>query len=377
MVIDKKQKDNIATLLIIVFNTVLFLRQYISRSQFISNLFSVAALLIGCFMIIYAFTFGYDKNRLMNISFFFLFLYLFGVISSLFGRNYEIQDYFIPFQYFGVGICLLIFRLNHKMIKRNFYALILFFIINIVLGADPTKIFDISRNYISVVLLIYLLLYYVSCSQNNVKISIIPTILCFLISIWAVGRGGIVTFAILFVLIYLRNNFYKKFNAKRFIKQTSLILVVGIIVICFFYDTIISNAISRFSNQGLDSGGRDVIWEEYFGYIKENPASFIFGVPSEETEVLKSLGGNPHNAFFYLHMRYGIMGLILVGLIMAYKLSYLHRNNSLYGILLFIIIVRIFTDSGAFNGPYDPFLYYFLFIRPFNISNFIDSKNEI
>jgi len=363
MILNESKKNNIATIMIVVFNSILFLRQYMSNNQYQSNIFSIVALFWGLVIMIYTFIFKYEKRKFRNIFIFFLFFYLSGIISSIFNSNYKIQDYIIPFQYFGIGICMLSFKLNDKIVKYSFYSLIIFFIINIILGADPTKLFDISRNYISVVLLIFLILYYISCIQNEIRVSIFPTILCFLISLWAVGRSGILTFAILLVLLYFYNNFYPKFDCKKFILQTSVIILIGAIVSYFLYSTFISNAVSRFNNQGMDSGGRDIIWNEYFTHIKYSVSSFIFGVSSQETEILKSLKGNPHNAFFSLHMNYGIFGFLLTIFIIVYRLFYLYKRNLLYDILLFVILIRIFFDSGAFNGPYDSFLYYFLFVK--------------
>lgn len=372
MRIKKNKLDSIATSLILMFNLLLFLRQYAAKTMIEVNAYSIAVLVLGTGMVFFAFLFGKKQRNIFKLITFFSVLYLVGLIAAFFNKNYQLQDFLIPFQYLGVAACLLVFKLKHKYIKFTFNLIIIFFIINIIIGIKPEMLFNISRNYVSVVLLTFVLLYYISCYENEITISIIPALLVFAICMWAVGRSGIIASAVLLLGINFLTCFYPVFDKKKLFTQTILIILLSSILVFFTYDFIFSDAILRFDKQGLESGGRDLIWGEYLYYATLKLNNLFFGVPVQESFILSQMGGNPHNAFIQLHLRYGVIGMLLILLFVVKTFFNFWKKDRYYFLFFIVIILRISTDSGAFNGPFDPFIYYFLF---YNIDKYGETKN--
>ncbi len=290
-------------------------------------------------------------------------LIVLSLITSIFSNNYRIEDNILSFTYFGIALIPIFITLSYKFFKIFAYSIICFFIIQIIKGVDPNEIFDVSRNYISVLLLIGLGYHFISCFQNDKNPSFFILIVSLAISIWATGRGGIITFSFLLVCYSFIVNVKTKYK---------LLIIILILIIClaayiYLYDLLFEFGLGRFENMGLE-GERSTMNSDYLHNCLSSIRYFLFGCPYVEIPSIVEVDLNPHNSLIRLHVYYGIVGfVVVVFLILTSILNFIYNKYLLYLFLLLSLILRSFTDSVAFHGSFDPLIYFLLFYSIKNI----------
>lgn len=326
----------------------------------------------------------------VRISLFLIVIYCsLGLISFFVNRNNRVEEVIVAFLYSSFAFNLFI---NNRKLSFYLFSLLLFLtytylLISFINNVDFNQIFiGLSRNYVSVILLVNLFL--ISLNSTNNRISLFYmffiSVLNSLFSIIAVGRTGIaislfVSFAPL-VYIFLKSNFILK----------SIILIAFItssFSIYTSFETEITSLFSRFFDEGLDSlfsfGYRVQIWSSYFDKVT-TLNHFIFG-PNSFYDVIYNgrnvvVIGNLHNSFLNLYSRYSILFLIfLIIIVFNYIFSFKKTNSSLLFFNKFLIVsilIRSFFDLMFSNWYYDFIFFYIAIIFINKNSSFFVLNNK-
>lgn len=352
------RNNNKASVLLLLFYILLFLKfKYTATFPPIGSVASYLSSILAITITLYFFC---GKLRhYYKIQIFIFLMFVFGYSASVFTQNYRINDYLLNFQYFGIALIPLFYKLDYRLFKWALLILLGFFILNIIQNVNPNDVFSVSRNSISVFILIFYCNYVISSLQNEKNVSILMLVVCFLISIWAVGRGGIIAIGLLLLLMpYCK---YGHLSLKLIIIYLLVILIGGYIIFTLA-DSALALAITRFDNMGLDANGRDEPNTEYLNRLFDSYFNFVYGVNLAGNKVFEALDLNPHNSLIRLHIYYGVSGFVLVFLYVVKSLyKYICNNNYVYALLLFVLIIRSLVDSTAFHGPFDGLIFYFLF----------------
>jgi hypothetical protein len=345
----------------LAFYVFFFLKSYVESGSALQNILIIGYIVLGLMMSLHFY------NRLKKNSAILVFIsamILTACLTSIFGENYRLEDIILIFTYYGVAFIPLMFDLNYKLFLGFLYVLLLFFIISIIRGINPNDLFNISRNFVSVVLLIGLSLYIISCVQNQRNPNFLVILLSFIISIWATGRGGIISIGI----ILITYPFFLKVKKKYKFLALFFLIVFVFLVYFYFEDILLQFGLGRFSSMGLV----DIRSEVNAYYLDKSLSStpyILFGVPYSEIPLIVELDYNPHNSFIRLHAFYGLLGFIFLFFAVIYSdLYYLKTKNYFFMILLIVLLIRSYVDSTSFHGPLDPLIYFFIFYTIKDIS---------
>lgn len=360
----KLQDDNSKmSNLLLLFYVLLFLKfLYVEKIPLIGIFasYSCSFLAIGCTI----FFFFYKLKDYYKIQICIALMTFFGYTASVFTENYRFTDYLLIIQYFGLGLVPLFYKLNHNTFKCALYFIISFFLINIITGVNPNEVFSVSRNSISVFLLIFFCYYLISAIQNNLKYSLLPLIICFFISIWAMGRGGIISLGVL--LFFMPFCKYRNFNFK-VISFYLLIIIIAYYAYIYLQDTFMTNSISRFQSMGISQNGREGPNSFYMSSLNDSWFNFFYGVSLPGNYQFEVLDLNPHNSLIRLHIYYGLGGFIIMCVLIINSIfKYISNNNFVYILLIGVLLIRSTVDSTAFHGPFDGIIYYLIFSTIYN-----------
>jgi hypothetical protein len=319
--------------------------------------------------VVYFFCLRLNKNT-YNILVIVL-LVMLMLASNFYNGNKNLLGLLFSTSYFLVGIIIINTKLNHKIFTFSFFihtAILLFFILT---GKDANEIFkNISRNYISVIMLMQYSLLYLSFYMNNKKMTIIPSFLVVIVSIFSMGRSGIISGLILFVGNYIFS--IKNFRINKLVtsKKKSLLILVLVLIafFIFFSDGInfldnVKVATNRFNNINISENPRSEIIREYF-ISASSLGNFLWGVNISKIPLFQYWNLNLHNSFLHLHAEFGILGVafIVFGLIKK-MVQFIKKREGFFLVLLISIIVRSLTDKVAFSGIYDSLFITFILLR--------------
>lgn len=232
-------------------------------------------------------------------------------------------------------------------------ALSLTFLAHAAIGREPDAIFSISRNFISVLMILAMSLYYIACGKAEKQPRMLPAILTMIVCLWAIGRSGIICAAILLIGTFAIS------SGK--VKATIIYAGIGLAAAMIFKDqvdniiSLLSVGIERFER--LSDSGPDVRAElasDYINLALSEWMYFLFGAPLAAIPSIVSVGGNPHNGYIGLHSSFGILGIIAVALLVVRGLIWSLSVRKRYIFLVFSVsLIRISFDSAAFHGQLD------------------------
>jgi hypothetical protein len=304
--------------------------------------------------------FLYFKLTEKTISNFLItFLLLFALTTSIFSSNYRYEDILLIFSYFGLGLIPAFFTLNKKLFTVFAYLIISFFFYQMFNGILPDFMFPrTSRNFISVCLLIGCSYHIISCIQNSSRPSFFIFLCSFIISIYAIGRGGIISFAILL--------FFYPFTLDIKLKYKVLIvfsfLLISVSGLLYFQTFLNDSGLKRFDSMGIESE-RSSINSDYLIAALKSPISMFFGADYNRIPSIVFVELNPHNSFIRLHVYYGLLGFIIFISFLVYSMIiFFSKRQYIYLLLISVLLIRSFLDSSAFHGPFDPIIFGLIFI---------------
>lgn len=223
------------------------------------------------------------------------------------------------------SIALLIFRFRIKKIfSIGIFLSVLFFLVYkwFVLGYDANELTTNSRNYISYFLFLYLTPLVFTCYRNKELIQIIYPIIILVMSILAIGRGGILM-SLLFLVGWIIMK--TKTTRHKFLFYLTIFLLVILSSSVVISPDFLELYFSRFEDRALDSEVRTIGWINYINCVFDNPYSFFTGYPvHKEAYIMDVLDGSLHNSYLTLHARAGFVGIfiifyILKGLIILFR----------------------------------------------------------
>lgn len=278
--------------------------------------------------------------------------------------NYSFSDFMYTALYIGMSVVLLKNEYNHNLSLAIYIFTALTILVKIFQNVNMNHILLAnSRNYISVLLLLSLMFYYISCHDKNKSIFVFPAILYFYISIYAVGRGGIVSSGVLVIALSVyKAASIKNKNVRRLMW---LIIFIVVITIVFYVGNLDTSVIKRFLNdnfsrfilKGTTDTARESIWSTFFKNNKESIQNFLLG----SNATLVGYDGNLHNSFLQTYASFGLFGfLTIVFLLIRAIVQGVKNKDILFLILLLELSLRAFTDRVFFQGYCEIFLYYFI-----------------
>ena len=375
------------------------------------------------------------KKQNKKLLIFFLLYMLLGMLSFLFINNVSIITYITVLRYLGIAMYLLYYRQNPKVMTAIMYTTLILFSPVLIEKLGYNMFSKSSRNYYSILLLMVNFVYNKSFWDLKKKAPIFPTIASFFISLFAGGRGGIISLAVFLIGSIYKNLSHIKENPKSKIiddlsdtreiaiiteedirKSKSLknrlaflniykkeILTILIITIIFsgiftvkyldkkyelfnfkipeFSEVLednITDASYGFEGKALKSGARQTIITKYIGYMFSDVNYFIFGVKLDIEPFFEKYMFNLHNSYLGLHSRFGILGVILLGYLGFRSLVIMIKKKKWGHMLIYLsVLFRVAIDSAAFPGHLDIILFYYFF-RFYDLEfKEIYSKNRI
>lgn len=252
-----------------------------------------------------------------------------------------------------------------------FWFLVLYIIKRLYENPNPEMVFINSRNYISFYLIITVLPYYFikfKCSSNP---TILPALVTLILSLYSLGRSGIVASIFIFIAIMLPR-FNKNIINKLIIGLILLIVIYGFLDYISIFGDI--KELNRFGsvNNFLEDKGRGQIISQYLN--KSDFLSFIFGMDTDKRlEVILSTYGHVHSSLINFHSVVGIGSLLF--LFSVFKKSILLRKHNLSLLLLLLaIFIRISTDVGALFAYFDYVIWMFLYYSVTTRKEIINNK---
>lgn len=223
-------------------------------------------------------------------------------------------------------------------------------------GLGRSILTDTSNNFISVMLLMPVVVYYLRVEHFNKRILLTPAVLFALTCVLAVGRGGIISGVLLLAMVFAIKYFSDKKeplrNRSRYLMMFAVgVFCLGAVALLIVKGTVLLNLVlGRFMEKGMYGTGRSRIWGEYFSVMLESIKNILFGVNFSKLALMIRYKNNLHNSFLNMHAYYGllpVMYIIIRGL-RNIQLS-LHTKHWLYAAMVTVFFLRAFTDK-IFGG---------------------------
>jgi len=366
------KRSNFYSLLFLAYIALAFIRA-ISPDQIINSIASTA---IG----LYAFSTVRIDRKLQTLILVFTFSLLFSfLVSSMLNIRLDriIQNLMFILSSSGIALLLTTGLVALWAVSIAFWGLASYFVILMLLSTDPMLALFSSQNSISWMILAAAISYYLVSNRLNKKLNLKPAFVTLIISIWGVGRSGIlVGFVLLFGLFFLKS----ESKVIRTMLITFVILFIFFMAIPlygsteqiasfygFFNDSFFKNAILNYGKT-FDSTytERGDIYLNYFQNL--DLFKFFFGVnpKTEDWPDGEFLAYNYHNSFITLHSQTGLFGLIIILLLIISFFTFLKRDK-IYSLLIVAFSLRWSTDSYLFFEFFDfvPLFFIFMLFKTF------------
>lgn len=292
--------------------------------------------------------------------FYFQLLLICGILNYLIIMEITFPNLGMYITYAILAFLLMNYRTNEKLTLLLYYMLTGYLYIKLAQGVDANLVFGhISRNGISAYLLFFITLYYIQCEKKKKKRNVLHVLFCLPVIFWAVGRSGILSFAVLtagmmFEFICKTRNF--------FLKLLYVLLggtAAAIIFYCF-YD-FIYYAVQHFIHFGFTSPRLDIIKTYITDAVMQLKTIFL-GFNIQDNFFYEFYNYNLHNSFLVFHKNLGLMPLAyFLFMLIISVLQYIRRKNFFFITIIITLGIRSFTDTLAFQGIYDIIWLYIVF----------------
>lgn len=273
----------------------------------------------------------------------------------------ELNQFIYSMCYMGIALNLLSHKQKILPAAILYYGTLLIMLYRLLIQKVAIRGFLLdgtSYNYISILAMLYLMLYCLILIQNDRNIPFIIAIPYFVVCILAYGRGGCIS-GILFLgaVIYINFGKIRKRGMKFIVTTSFIILLIIFFQTNIFYD-FVATYFGKFQVAGYVDEARITIWSKFIENNMKGVSAFLLG--SNPGLIRSDL--NLHNTFlqcwahfgfltflisFYSYIRGGIQGVL--------------ENKKAYVAMLLIFVIRATTDRLAFWGYSEPFFYYFIF----------------
>jgi hypothetical protein len=243
-----------------------------------------------------------------------------------------------------------------------FYGLAVYFLMLMLADVDLRSTIG-STNGVSIAILSACIPLYIILRREGKKIDLKPAIIALVISIWGLGRSGIISSIVLLVgLIFIKMRSKKVF----------LLSMIIIFIIAYKYQDAILDNLMNYPLIGKTieanvqkwregtANPRFTFWANYYENL--DISRLLFGVNVIEDPWIEGAKNdfNYHNSFINLHIQTGVMGLITMVIILFSLFKY-YRTNIVFFILAASYILRASTDLFIFFSRFDFILFFFIF----------------
>ena len=254
-----------------------------------------------------------------------------------------------------------------------------FVLLHVIPGGDANDIFvNRSRNIVSFYCLILVIHYYIEKYRYQKQIPLWPALLSMTISLYCIGRAGILTSALLLSLIVFMK--LRKLNFIKTLKYGVLLLITSIISAAYGLQLMVTNFIDlslfKLRDRGLDDSSRELVVLNYLNDMFDNIFNFILGVPLDNNSVYSELEFNLHNSFLNAHYYFGIFSLVIFFYI--FKAFFKKGGDLFYKGLLLVLLIRGLSDKLFFTGFNDVIIFYLIFLISERVDiNRVNSQEEL
>gem|GEM_PF-2891879 len=250
-----------------------------------------------------------------------------------------------------------------RLLLIPFYLLVTFIFMRLVHNPDPNEVFIRSRNYISFFLAITVAPYYFVAMKNKSSFSVLPAILFLVLSVYSLGRSGIVASLFVFFAALLS---IKLSKFARRIFWVIFVLVLPYATYHFFNKYVSITDIQRIVRiaEWSDLGGRSTIWSNYLREL--NVFSLLFGMDVNTPKILDIGGsympGHVHSSILNFLSVGGMMAIVFI--IKYFTRLFSFRFSNIPLVLLGLgLILRLFTETGCLFGHFDYVVWMFVFLN--------------
>ncbi|WP_023270271.1 hypothetical protein [Acinetobacter gyllenbergii] len=273
----------------------------------------------------------------------------YSVLIGVYNLSYGIVAFFSAYALFKIDS-------PTKYIKMVFWPYLIFLIyLFATLGfTDPGAYNEVlansSRNYLSAILILVMVLIALCFEKEKKNIPLIYPFLTFLCCIGLAGRSGIALSALfLFVCLFKQKNF-----------KLMITIAITIAIMVALNLSQIENLLFEKTNfiNGLSSE-RSIFINEYLNSITYNYSELVFGRRLQDCCEWIVLFENTHNSFIMGHLRYGLAHTFFSIAILLYILLSRNLTFIFFGLIIFS---RFFVDQLGFFTPFDIVIYYLLFV---------------
>lgn len=353
--------NNLCLYIFFVMTTVIFLYQYSGSMFNIRYGFMAVGALLGFWTCLTKRIKFYQPIMLLIIM---VLCWVFCFLGQRGYLNYSFSNLLYTILYIGLSVVLLGNEYNHKIALALYIFAAFTILLKLFQNVNINHILLAnSRNFISVLLLLPLLLYYISCHDKGKPFYVFPAISYFYISIYAIGRGGIISSGFLVVALCI----YKAAKIEnKSLRRLMGMVIIAILATTAFYlsnlDTIIidrflNTNFSRFALKGVTDVSREGVWQTFWINNKSSLQEFLLG---SDVSMARD-DGNLHNSFLQAYASFGLLGFLTIVILLIRSLRQGIKNkDTLFIILLVGLSLRAFTDRVFFQGYCEIFLYYFI-----------------
>ena len=294
-----------------------------------------------------------------------LMIVIFGISSGIYTGDLNYSIYFKSICYVFIAVFIFEYSVPKVAIRFLYYGVAMWFILTLIdRNVDTNNYFlKLSRNYFSILMLALLCLYYISIVDKKcLKIPMFPAIIYLVISLLAIGRGGIISAILLiFGIAFINYWVYQEDYKKRILFVYSGIFLVVFMAVVGKELGIVDVWFSRFEMLGMKSQGRSLIWNQYFSLVFHSLKNLIFGCSLQNIEIFERYAFNLHNSFLQMHCTYGLVFSMAVLFGLMTSLWKCYQNKEFLVMLLEIVFLfRASTDEMGFAFFTEFLFYYFL-----------------
>ena len=360
------KNDLIFTIVLLIYCFLAIIPQYFKTIPY--NVFYIMRLLDTLFILWGLVTTKRYKSITQRELILFFSITVISVFSVLYNNNRNIWGVLSYCNVFIVSVLLLRLRLNLFIIRVVYWSFALLLLFLLVININ-INIYNFPFNSVSVHLLIFLSLYYIALPVSKRKLFIIPTSVSFILSLLTGCRSGSIAFFIV-TIGCLFNNIS---NGKRNIKSLlSFLLLLGLLLITCF--TSVNNGMflrinSKFNYYQTHEEPRLLIWYGVLEKANTNFFNLLFGPSFNDIPIMKDYDNNPHCAYLYAYMNFGLLFAVYIFFSIIHKIKFWYYKNIVISCLIFAMWVRSFTDITAFVGCLD-FMFYFYILSPIKLMKY-------
>ncbi|MBD5542602.1 MAG: hypothetical protein HDR00_15690 [Lachnospiraceae bacterium] len=219
-----------------------------------------------------------------------------------------------------------------------------------------------SENYISIVMLIVVCVYFIACDENNKRPNIFFVIPGLIFSIWAGGRGGILVFGILAIGMLVLDIFYNHLLGIQDMTWARVIAIIMLLLLIGWVSGFLQYTINILMKMGLYDAPRMRIWGYYFGILRRKPLGILLGGEIQSQPLLFNwVGKNLHNSFLNIQAKYGLAFAIVSIFFLIRTIFYYIKERKFYMLLIAsAFCLRAFTDLVFCNFWGEIIFYYFV-----------------